>query len=663
MPTANMKKLIGIGMNSERQTLLKQLTKLGCVQIFESVTNENVSDVTNEKLVDEINVKSAKLEFAKNFIKSNKITAIELIKKGQIEVTLPKSNPLARKPEIEFENFANAREWESVVFDKIEMLEELSSELIKLKAEETKCKNSIAQLSLFRDLKLKITDYTDTKYTKIMLGSISKNNLDICEELLETFPNLNIETGREELGVVATAIICLKSDYEEIQSRLDEIEFVQCGLHCYDLPSNLINDNQIKLKEIAYRRKEILVSVVDEYMEAEFTEKSKMLEDFYNVEKQKAIAESSMKVTEKSCIFEAWIPADLEEFVTKNLDESNLTLYYTTRDVEEGDRPPTLSVNNGVVSPYQSVTNMFDAPSYSEINPNPFVAFFFIMFFGMMIGDAGYGVLMTLGTGIILHFKKPRRNELSLIKILFAGGISTIFWGIMFGGYFGIEQNVIKPILFNPLYDPVSMLILSLAVGLVQMLTGIAINAVQLFKNKQPLDAIFGCFSWYFLVIGIAMFALGGKIISVKYIGITLLVLGLLGLMMAGAMHKKGIKKVSGAFGKLYGLVNFFSDLLSYTRLFGLGLATGVIALVFNNMATVVLGINVYIGAILAPILLIVGHVFNIAINTLGAYVHNSRLQFVEFFGKFYEGGGQLFEPLGSSMKNYNLTHIKEEKK
>lgn len=663
MPTASMTKLIGIGMTSERRSLLKLLTKLGCVQVFESSQYENLSCVVNERYIDEITLKAAKLEFAKNFIKSNRIIAKELIKKGEINSKFPKTNPLAQKPEIEFEQFANAREWESEVFDKIAELEELSTELISLKAEETKRKNSIAQLSIYRDLKVKFTEYADTKHVKIMLGTISKNKLEICTQLMDTFPNLIIETGREELGLIATAIICLKSDYEEIQSRLEEIDFNQCSLRYYDLPANLINDNEIKLKEISFRRNEIVASIIDEYMKPDFTDKCKILEDFYNVEMQKAIAESNMKETEKSCVFQAWIPSELEEFVTKKLDESKLTLYYFTRAVEEGDRPPTLSVNNGVVSPYQSVTNMFDVPSYSEINPNPFVAFFFILFFGMMIGDAGYGVLMTLGTGIVLLCKKPRRNELSLIKILFAGGISTIFWGIMFGGYFGIEQDVIKPILFNPLYDPVSMLLLSLALGLVQMLTGIAINTVQLFKNKQPLDAIFGCFSWYFLIIGIAMFALGGSIAGVKYSGIALLVLGLLGLMLAGAMHKRGIKKVSGAFGKLYGLINFFSDLLSYTRLFGLGLATGVIALVFNNMATVIIGINVVIGAIMAPILLIVGHVFNIAINTLGAYVHNSRLQFVEFFGKFYEGGGYLFQPLGSSMKNYNLSHIKEEKK
>ncbi len=209
--------------------------------------------------------------------------------------------------------------------------------------------------------------------------------------------------------------------------------------------------------------------------------------------------------------------------------------------------------------------------------------------------------------------------------------------------------------MFNPLDKPVNMLILSLGMGLFQMLTGMAINAYRLFKERKPLDAIFGVFSWYILIIGIAVIFLVKGDVG-KITGIVLLAVGLVGLMIAGALHKKGVGIVSGAFGKLYGIINFFSDLLSYSRLFGLGLATGVIGMVLNQIAVVLVELIPVLGIVLAAALLIGGHLFNVGINTLGAYVHNSRLQFIEFFGKFYTGGGRLFAPLGSNIKYYYIT-------
>ena len=165
-------------------------------------------------------------------------------------------------------------------------------------------------------------------------------------------------------------------------------------------------------------------------------------------------------------------------------------------------------------------------------------------------------------------------------------------------------------------------------------------------------------FSWYFLALGIGAIALAGKVGSwMKIVGIVFAAIGIVLLMLSGTFGKKGAKKVSGALSALYGIINFFSDLMSYTRIFGLGLATGVIAMVFNQIADVISGMMPlkFLGVIVSIIIYIIGHVFNVAINSLGAYVHNSRLQFVEYFGKFYTGGGELFAPLGSQTKYYRI--------
>ena len=252
----------------------------------------------------------------------------------------------------------------------------------------------------------------------------------------------------------------------------------------------------------------------------------------------------------------------------------------------------------------------------------------------------------------------------NMVKLIFMGGISTIFWGFLFGSYFGVSAADIGIWhWFNPITDPMNMLFLSLGLGLFQMLFGYTVNMVAMIRQKRPLEAIFGNSCWYFILIGGVAAFLGGKLASwLPYIGSVVLAIGLLFLVLSGAMGAKGIKRVTSGLGRLYDIINFFSDLMSYTRLFGLGLASAVIAMVFNQIGIVIKDMMPSIpvlGWAIACVVFIIGHVFNIGINTLGAYVHDARLQFVEFYGKFYEGGGALFRPLGSQMRYYYINNNK----
>ena len=289
----------------------------------------------------------------------------------------------------------------------------------------------------------------------------------------------------------------------------------------------------------------------------------------------------------------------------------------------------------------------------------------------MMLADAGYGLILMILTGIVLIKQRPPKGQASLIKIVFMGGISTVIWGIIFGSYFGYSATDLGIwCWFNPIEEPMNMLFLSLGMGVFQMCFGLGINMVAMFKQKKPLDAISGTLSWYFMIIGLAL-AFGSSLIKaiaipawVKTVGYVLLGVGVALLMLSGALHKKGASKVTGAFASLYDIINFFSDLMSYTRIFGLGLASAVIGMVFNEIGALMMNMIPVkaIGVVVAAIVFLIGHVFNIGINALGAYVHNSRLQFVEFFGKFYTGGGRLFRPLGCEMKYYYI-HNQEVKK
>ena len=240
------------------------------------------------------------------------------------------------------------------------------------------------------------------------------------------------------------------------------------------------------------------------------------------------------------------------------------------------------------------------------------------------------------------------------------GGVSTLIWGVIFGGYMGIEGA--PALWFNPLSEPLTFFILSLCLGVIQIMFGIGLKAAALIRNGQVWDAIFDCFSWLFVFTGAIVYILGSMVFSVGALdtaGLAIVILGFAIVLFTAGRRKKNIfGKILGGLNGLYGTINYISDIFSYARLFGLGLATGAIGMVFNKMSLMVFDIlsgipvvGVVIGGVLMVAIFTVGHVFNIAINALGAYVHNNRLQFVEFFSKFYEGEGRAFQPLGYSMR------------
>jgi len=283
---------------------------------------------------------------------------------------------------------------------------------------------------------------------------------------------------------------------------------------------------------------------------------------------------------------------------------------------------------------------------------------FFFAFFGMMISDAGYGIVIALLTGLILWKFKPQGMAYKLIKLGFYGGISTIIWGALFGGWFSDiisiltgGKFVIRPLWFNPLDDPMRLLLWSFIFGGLHIFVGLGIKGYMLIRDGKVKDAIFDIGFWYIFLLGIALLFAGGVFATIgKYMAIVGAVL----LVLTQGRDKKGIisKFFSGVLS-LYNSVSYMSDILSYSRLLALGLATGVVGSVINAIGTL-FGFNIF-GIIILIVVFTIGHLFNIAINALGAYVHASRLQYVEFFGKFYEGGGRPFNPFRIKTKYTNI--------
>ena len=272
--------------------------------------------------------------------------------------------------------------------------------------------------------------------------------------------------------------------------------------------------------------------------------------------------------------------------------------------------------------------------------------------FGLMMGDAGYGLLMVLGIGLFKKLKKPRGEFGKLVNVLFFSGFTTILWGVLFGSYFGETWH---PILFVPLDDPMRMLIFCAVLGLLHMFSGMAVQMAASIKAGRFWDAIFDQFSWMMLLAGLGLLFLP----QTRTVGAALAVAGAVIVLFTAGRAKKGVfGKIIGGFGGLYGITSYMSDILSYSRILALSLSSGVVGMVMNLLAGMVGGTAV--GFVFSLLIYVVGHIFNLAMGLLSAYVHDSRLQYIEFFNKFYEGGGYAFRPLQINPRFVDITDSRE---
>ena len=346
------------------------------------------------------------------------------------------------------------------------------------------------------------------------------------------------------------------------------------------------------------------------------------------------------------------------------------------QDIPENEEIPIVLQNNAFSRPVESVLETYSLPKRYEFDPTGIMAIFYYIFFGMMFSDAGYGLVMTIACAVILKkFKNMEEGLKKSVKMFFFCGISTTFWGAMYGSFFGDAITVIGKTFFNadwkfpPLwFDPIqgtnsmTLLMYCFLFGIIHIFVGLGISGYMSIKNGKPLDAVYDVLSWYLLVGG-GILALLSMDMLKSMTGFTLppifltiggvcaLVGAVIILFFSGRGSKPVKRLLKGIYG-VYGVTSYLSDILSYSRLLALGLATGVIAQVFNQIGSMFGG---GLGVIPFTIVFLIGHTLNIGINALGAYVHTNRLQFVEFFGKFYEGGGEKFAPFKINTKHYNI--------
>lgn len=388
------------------------------------------------------------------------------------------------------------------------------------------------------------------------------------------------------------------------------------------------------------------------------------------IERDRAFAAAELARSAATFELEGWVPenriADVEQAVSGITDAYCLFI----REPAEDEVPPSVVKNNRFVTPFEVVTDLYSRPDPRGMDPTPYMAVPYIILFGMMLSDSGYGLLLTIGCALFLKLKKPTGGMMGgLARVLFWGGISTVVWGVLVGTFFGLDFDVlfgtqnVFPLILDPMTDPIGMLILCFGLGVVHILFGYGLRVKESFAQGDWQGAVFDTLSWIFIIVGLLAW-LGGPMIGLDFLyypGLVLAALGaLLILLFKGRGKRNPLKRTISGLGELYNISSVLSDILSYARLFALGIATGVIASVFNDICAMLMGspniILKILGVLIACALLVALHLFNLAINTLGAFVHCARLQYVEFYGKFYEAGGRAFRPLGYRTKHVQIT-------
>ena len=538
---------------------------------------------------------------------------------------------------------------------------ELDGDLKILKTKENHLKNTQEHLEEWKELDIKIEDLEGTKNTKIIAGTLpSKDFVSCLEEIKKIGKEIEVNKIAEDKKQCKIIIFSLTEYYTLIKKILNKYntDYFKIPLEFSGTPKNVLKNIFEELKNIEEKRQIIFKTSEKLYQE---NLSLYVAFDYLSILKSKKDIGKYIKKTKKVIIIEGWI-------LERNLNELKNRLYKKYKELEvvfsdpkETKDIPVALKNNKFVEPFESVTELYGIPKYTEFDPTPLFAPFYFIFFGICLSDAGYGLIIAALSYFALLKLKFEGTVKKFFGLFFLGGLSTFVMGALMGSWMGdtlnyLPNNILfirtflidKISLLDPIKNPMPLLLISLSLGVIQIYTGFIIKFIANVKENKIKTGLMDQGSWLLLISGILIFALTsaiGSLAGFKSIAKYIIWAGLLFLILTqGRSNKNILLKIAGGVISLYNLIGYFSDILSYSRLFALGLSTAVLAVVVNTFVMLFKDIPI-IGIILAILVFILGHLFNLVISGMGAFIHSTRLQYVEFFTKFYEGGGAYFKP------------------
>lgn len=649
MSIVKMKHIRLFGMAADRETLLRQLQHLGCVEISEPTDKLADPDWAALTRVDDAGLARVKADAALLNAALNTLKGIGKEKGGLLQ-----ARPEVTEGQLFDEGLrASAMEAAQAVNAQEKRISAIQNEQGKLRAQK-------AALTPWLELDIPL-ETTGTREVSATFGAVmSTVALDTVKQALEEAAELvEVIPAGKDREFQYVLILCHRSAEETAFETLKKFGFSRSSLRGW---TGTARENTDRL-EGELRRLEGELAEAKGAIAAlvPHREDIKLCIDRMTQEIQREEYKGRLLQSQATIFFEGWVPAENLPALEKVLGQYPAAWEANDPAPEEYPQVPIKLKNNKLTRPLNMVTNMYVLPAYDGVDPNPLMAPFFIFFFGLMMADMGYGILMVAAALVVIYKMKPKDGMADFAGLLLLCGISTFLMGALTGGFFGdfIPQlakiinpasTLALPALFTPLNDTLAILIGSLVLGLIQIITGMIISVVRKVQAGDVADAIWSEVTWWIILGGAALAILG--IGSVGGYPVVLIV-GLVMLVIGSTRNAKGFGKLTALIGAVYnGATGFFSDILSYARLMALMLAGSVIAQVFNTLGSVTGNVVGFV------IISFIGNMLNFALNLLGCYVHDLRLQCLEFFGRFYKEGGKPFRPLFIHTK---YVDIKEE--
>ena len=653
-----MKKLNLVGMAYEKDAILNALQKTGAVEV--KLHREEEHTLPLPPADGELSAYHASLEDALERLTQ----AAESYAKEHKGAAHPEKDGF----EVSYEQFMAAGNDRAEMDGLVQKVNVLTDEKAEKRAQLAKCERTLKSASVYKSVEEPLSGYAGTLHTRVKLGTLPSN---AWENVKAALPSLaESKTLAQEDDESLVLLVYHKSVEEDVEALLSGTGFTPCPFAGEETGKEVYT--RLKGEQKALKAQ---LDALDREM-AELGGNVRALKiycDFVGYEAEKAALNEKLRGTERTFLLEAFVPEDAEELVRRELSSAG-AVYVEFSEPAEDEELPTLCRNNAVVTDFESLTNTYSVPNAREMDPNTIMSVFYSVFMGFIMADIGYGLLMMLGGGWLKYKNRGRKGGIGALAGVFAiGGIFAVIWGFLFNSLFGITLPI-PTLLPNAQSDMwtfagigiPAVLVIAMLLGIVQLLAGYVCKAVQCWRRGEVLDGILDGVVWAVFSLGAGL-AIAGLVeewnipILVTVGGITAGVTLVIAMVAAGR-HEKFFGKLSKGFGTLYGIINYMSDILSYARLYGLMLSGAVIAQIVSQYAVgFITGGGVL--AVLGVLLMLVGHVFNLAIGLLGAYIHDARLQYVEFYGRFYEGEGELFVPLGSKHEHVFVKPYAAEKR
>ena len=650
MAIMQMERLRLVLLRSQKKELLRQLTKLGCVQVSEAD-----EEIREQEAQGALTRESSELTAWKGRL-ATLDRAVELLKTYAPEKTplLSPKRELDRDTLLAEDGLEEALALANAICEKEDRIRRIG-------AEESRERSVIESLRPWESLDMPL-ETEGTERASVLLGSMSARIpftdvqaalADAADEA-ELFPVSQDKTQRYLL------LLCAKEQLGAAQEALRELGFAPASLNgCTGTAREGIEAGEKALVALKEEKDALTAEIA---AQAPHRRELELASDRCSTRIAMAEAEERLLGTGSALVLEGWVPAERRDELEALLEGYDCA--WETREPAEEEYPevPVKLKNNKFSNALNMVTDMYSLPAYGTVDPNPIMAPFFILFYGLMMADMGYGLIMIAAALVLLKKLKPRGGTLAFSQLMLYGGISTFIMGALTGGFFGNAPAVIAqmfgstwkglPALFSPVEDSTLVLYGAMVLGVLHLNTGMVVSFLEKKRAGKLLDGLFEEGPLWIILLGGVLMGLQMLVLKdlqiLKTVGLGILILGAVLLLYGAGRHAKGFGKVTAAFSCIYNtLTGWFGDILSYSRIMALMLAGGVVAQVFNTIAAMPSqnGVTVFSGIIFIIIFLI-GHALNFGLNLLGCFVHDLRLQCLEFFGKFYTDGGKPFGPL-----------------